>query len=298
VSIGHLAELHLLYSWRGKDFMEQPLLIHIHVPKCAGTTVEKHFAQQLGERFWVPRKRTRRLPLSLFRRKYRAGLPEHPDQIKAVSGHFIGKSVEGLFPNRRIVRSIILRQPESMMMSYYNFRMMRYLLEGQHAYSFLLFLRATRVNPMAHFLLERWLELPWIELIRLSEERKIELLDEALAEVDYVADIRQADSLIEKVSAELDIRPVAPRRNAAEEKQVKTGWKILKLEDLTPSEHALLKSRTALDDYLWKRWVQKDQKAFDRRDQSNFAYSEFVRPRYQVERRIARRFGSPLVSST
>lgn len=277
--------------------MAPPLLIHIHVPKCAGTTVEKHLAEQLGKQVWIPRKRTRNFPLSLFKRKYSNELRHPKDQIKAISGHFIGKSVEDLFPDRRIVRSIILRKPDSMMLSYYNFRMMRYMLEGQHAYSFLLFLRATRMNPLAHFLLERWLEMPWIELIRLSEERKAELLDEVLAEIDYIADIREADSLIEKISAELDIARTAPRRNAAEEKQVVTGWKILKLDDLSATEHALLKSRTALDDYIWKRWVQKDPKPFERLEQDNFVLSEFVRPRYQAERRIARRFGTALAGN-
>ncbi|MBN9247736.1 MAG: hypothetical protein J0I81_09870, partial [Hyphomicrobium sp.] len=168
---------------------------------------------------------------------------------------------------------------------------MRYLTEGQHTYSFSLFLRATRVNPLAHFLLERWLEMPWVQLVRLSDERKAEILDEVLASIDYIADIREADSLIESISAEIGISPEAPRRNSAEEKQAITGWKIVRAADLSATDRALLKSRTALDQYLWSRWVRKEMKPFDSHAPSSFVLSEFVRPKYQVERRIARRFG-------
>ncbi|WP_245280076.1 hypothetical protein [Hyphomicrobium sp. 99] len=178
-----------------------------------------------------------------------------------------------------------------MMLSYYNFRMMRYLLEGQHTYSFSLFLRATRMNPTAHFLLERWLEMPWIRLVQLSDQRKAELLDEVLTSIDYVADISETDAFIEKISAEISISPAAQRENTAEEKQAMTGWKIIRLGDLSASDRALLKSRTALDHYVWNRWVRKEKRLFDGRAQSSFALSEFVRPRYQAERRIARRFG-------
>jgi hypothetical protein len=272
--------------------MPAPLLIHIHVPKCAGTSIERHLASQLGKTgFWSARKRTRNFPLSAFAQKYDPTLPAPPDEIKAVSGHFIGRSVEDVFAGRRIVRSLILREPESLMLSYYNFRMMRYLLAGQHAYPFSLFLRATRVNLVAHFLLERWLEMPWIQLVQLSDAQKAVLLDKALASMDYVCDISETDALAAKISAEIGIAPGTPRHNTAEEKQAKTGWKILRLADLSKSEREALQSRTALDSYLWRRWAQKENVRFDRGTQSRFALSEVVRPRYQVERRIARRYG-------
>jgi hypothetical protein len=98
--------------------MREPLLIHIHVPKCAGTTVEKHLHNELGgQGFWAPRKRTRNFPLGWFRPKYNSARGAPLDQIKAVSGHFIGRSVEDLFEDRRVIRSIILRDPESLMLS-------------------------------------------------------------------------------------------------------------------------------------------------------------------------------------
>jgi hypothetical protein len=272
--------------------MLAPLLIHIHVPKCAGTTIEKHLQDQLGKSaMWIAPKRTRQFPLGLFTYKYCPTLPQQPEEIKAVSGHYIGRSVENLFPQRRIIRSIILREPESMMLSYYNYRMMRYMLGGQNPYSFSLFMRATRMNPVAHYLLERWLEMPWVRLMQLSDQRKVALLEEALASIDFVADISETDALAAKISAEIGVSHCVSQRNTAEEKQTKTGWKIVSLGDLSASERAVLKSRTALDRYVWSRWAQKKNVSFDGGGQSRFALSEFLRPKYQLERRVARRFG-------
>lgn len=272
--------------------MSEPLLIHIHVPKCAGTTVEQHLVDELGrDGFWAPKKRTRKFPLGWFERKYDRATQVPSSRIKAVSGHFIGRSIEDMFQDRRIVRSIILREPESLMLSYYNYRMMRYMLRGQHPYGFSLFLRATRQNFITHFLLERWLELSWLELIRMPDEKKVALLDEIMGSIHHVAQIGDTDALVEKVSGEIGISPMAQRRNTAEEKQQQTGWKIVRLGDISEADRTELKARTNLDRYLWRRWVLKDNAPFTRDATQGFAQTEFVRPRYQVERRLARAFG-------
>lgn len=273
--------------------MPEPLLIHIHVPKCAGTTVEKHLRDELGRSgTWFAPKRTRSVPLGWFGRKYNDTPPGPLDQIKAVSGHFIGRSIEEQFEGRRIVRSIILREPESLMLSYYNYRMMRYIIRGQRPYGFSLFLRATRQNFISHFLLDRWLELPWLDLARLSDRQKVRLLDEALASVDYISPISETDDLVRKISTEIGISPVAQRRNTTEdERKAKTGWKMVRYGDLSDADRAELKSRTLLDRYLWRKWALKEDVSFAPDQQSQFTRSEFLRTRYQCERRLARMFG-------
>lgn len=273
--------------------MPEPLLIHIHVPKCAGTTVEKHLKQELGRSgIWFAPKRTRKAPLGWFGRKYNSTPPVPLGQIKAVSGHFIGRSIEENFKDRRIVRSIILREPESLMLSYYNYRMMRYIIRGQRPYGFSLFLRSTRQNFISHFLLDRWLELPWLDLVRLSDQQKVRLLDEALASVDHIAPINEADDLVHKISTELGISPVAERRNTTEDdRKAKTGWKMVRYGDLSEADRVELKSRTLLDRYLWRRWVLKEHVSYAPEWQSQFTRSEFLRPRYECERRLARLFG-------
>jgi hypothetical protein len=272
--------------------MSEPLLIHIHVSKCAGTTVENHLRNELGKSgFWAPKKRTRNFPLGWFGRKYDRTPHTSVGNIRAISGHFVGRSVEDMFPDRRIIRSIILRDPESLMLSYYNYRMMRYMLSGQRPYGFSLFLRATRQNFITHFLLERWLELPWVELIRMPDQQKAALLDEIMASIDHVAEIGRTDDLIETISGEIGISRAAQRQNTAEEKQQMTGWKIVRFGDISEADRTELKARTNLDRYLWRRWILKDDAPFTHEASNRFAHSELVRPRYQCERRLARMFG-------
>ena len=272
--------------------MSEPLLIHIHVPKCAGTTVENHLHAELGENgFWAPGKRTRKFPLGWFGRKYNATPRAAVKDIRAISGHFVGRSVEDMFLDRRIVRSIILREPEALLLSYYNYRMMRYMMRGQNAYGFSLFLRATRQNFITHFLLERWLELPWIQLIHMRDEQKAALLDEIMASVDHVSHIGETDQLVGTISEELGISPLAQRRNTAEANQHMTGWKILRAGEISEADRIELKARTNLDRYLWRRWVLKDGAPFRPEPARRFVQTEIVRPRYQCERRLARMFG-------
>lgn len=272
--------------------MPEPLVIHIHVPKCAGTTVEQHLLSELGPgRVWYAPKRTRNFPLGWFERKYDQSPPYALDNIKAVSGHFIGRSIERDFHNRRIIRSIILRDPESLMLSYYNYRMMRYISRGQGTYGFSLFLRATRQNFVSHFLLDRWLELPWVELVRLTDNQKVALLDGIMASIDYIAPINETDALIAKISTEIGISPTAERRNTTEEKKERIVWRMVRPADLSKADRAELKSRTHLDRYLWRRWVLNEDVSLAPETKSRFRRSEFLRPRYQFERRLARMFG-------
>jgi hypothetical protein len=270
------------------------LLLHMHIPKCAGTTVEEHFKAELGDKgFWKPIKRTRKFPLELFSYKYDPKLPGPSEQVRAVSSHFVGKSIAEKFPDRRIVRSIILREPESLMLSWYNFRIMRYMLKGQNPYSFSLFMRSMRMNQIAHFLLLRWGELPWLRVAQMSDAMKAAALDDILSTFDHVVDISEADRLIATLSPQIGIQARAPRRNTADEKQKKTGWKVVGLEDLNPQDRELLRTRTSLDRYLWRRWVLKQDVTFDASQPSGFLYSELVRPGYQIRRRATRRFGLP-----
>ncbi|MFT3730786.1 MAG: hypothetical protein QM780_05060 [Hyphomicrobium sp.] len=272
--------------------MSEPLLIHVHVPKCAGTTVERHLRSELGRNgTWFAPKRTRKFPLGWFGRKYDATPKASLDEIKALSGHFIGQSIEGLFKDRCIVRSIILREPESLMLSYYNYRMMRYIGLGQRPYGFSLFLRATRENFISHFLLERWLELPWVDLVRLTDAQKAERLNAAMASMHHIAPIAETDALVEKISEEIGIGPAAERRNTTEDRLSKTGWTMVRLGDLSDEDRGELRSRTQLDRYLWRRWVLKENVPFGEEARGRFKRTEFARPRYQCERRLARLFG-------
>ncbi len=270
---------------------DDKLHVVLHVPKCAGRTMERHLEKHLGKRFWSPPKRSRKLPLELYGRKYDPTPPAPTTSIAAVSGHFIGRSIERLFPGRPIVRSVVLREPERFVLSFYNFRMMRYMTAGQNPFPFKLFMHSLPVDPISYFLLDSWLENSWMRIASLSATQKAALLDYALSQMDRVVDISQADDLIAWHSRDLGIPEHATRANSEDEWSEKTGWKPLKLKDLTTSERETLAGRLNLDRYIWRKWALKEPVAFDSATIAPFLRHELPRPVAQIRRRLARRAG-------
>lgn len=235
--------------------MAGPVFLLPHVPKCAGTTVERHLAAHLGAAFWSPPRRARSLPVELFGRKWDARLPGPAEGVRVAAGHYLGRSVERLFAGREIWRGVLLRDPAALLLSWYNYRAMRYRAAGKAAYPFELELAARPADPIAHFLLERWCELPWWRIARLSAEEKRAMLDRVLGGFDRVADIAQADALIAEVSGRLGIPTTAGRRNTAEGWTERVDWQPVRLSHLSAETRAELERRTALDRYLWRRWA-------------------------------------------
>lgn len=226
----------------------------LHVPKCAGTTVEAHLARHLGPAFWSPDRRLRALPVSLMGRKYAMPPPVAPEGIRAVSGHWIGRSVERLFAGRAIRRSILLREPGALMLSWYNHRMARYAAAGRARYGFALHLASLPPDPVAHFLLERWLELSWGRLAAMTGAQKRRRLDALLAGFDFVGDVGECDRLIAWLARDLGVSPDATRANTAGGRSG-TAPAPIGLADLSPAERAALERRTRLDRWLWQRWA-------------------------------------------
>lgn len=226
----------------------------LHVPKCAGTTVERHLERHLGIHFWSTRRRRPGLPAELLGRKWAdPALP--PGAIRAVSGHWLGRSAEALFAGRPLHRSILLREPEALVLSWYNYRMMRYRAAGRACYGFGLHLASLPANPVAHFLLERWLELPWHRIAALDAGEARSRLDAALGGFEFVGDISDCDRLVATLSDGLAIPREAPAKNTGRSWEAAGGWTPLRLADLSPAEHTALARRTALDRYLWRRWA-------------------------------------------
>lgn len=271
--------------------MKRKLHLVLHVPKCAGRSIERHLERHLGEqRLWRPGKRKHVLPLEMLRRKYEAKPPVALDGIDAIGGHLFGQSIEALFPNREFVRSVILREPEKQILSWYNFRMMRYLSQGLHPFSFTLFVRSFPVDPVTHFLLERWLEMPWAKIASLTARQKAALLDASLSKFDRVVDISEADALCAWHCEDLGIPLTAERTNTSEQWASKTGWKPLTFNDLSDSERELLRRRFTVDRYLWRRWALKQDISFVPATTSVIP-REPLRVVYELRLRSARQFG-------
>lgn len=266
-----------------------PVEIVLHVPKCAGSTIEAHLHRHLGRpAFWSAPKRTRRLPLELFGRKYDRRLPAPAERIRAVSGHFIGRSVQSLFPGRRAVRSVLLREPQALLLSWYNFRMMRYAARGLAGYPFALHLSGLPPDPLCHFLLAHWLEMPWVRMAGMGPAEKLARLEDALGGFDFVGDIAECDRLVAAISGRLGLPVEAARENTGEGWSDLTDWRPLTRDALGQADRAALERRTRLDACLYARLVRGEPAPLDTAAVTPFLAAEIARPLAELRRRARR----------
>lgn len=235
-----------------------PLDVILHTPKCAGSTIRLHLTRHLGaDRFWAPSRRLFGFPQELLARKY-VRQPHAPtEQIRAVSGHYLGRSIERLFPGRAIRRSIQLRSPYDLAISWYNFRVMRRMTKGEPPQSFRRHLLSLPVDPISHFILANWLELPWPRLAAMSTAEKFLQLSAAFEDIHYVGDISDTDAFLQDLCQRMDLPKQAARVNTSESWRERTNWRLLKLEDLSDGDWRLLEARSKLDQAIYSAFVER-----------------------------------------
>jgi len=285
---------------RGREFSQSatrlPVHFIYHVPKCAGQTIDGHLAGVLSSnayyrtrkrkgvsRFWLDRHDFRKMP--------------GPDQIRVVGGHFLGVSIEPLFTGRELRRSMLLRDPVSHLISYYNFRMMRYLSQGLHPYSFELAYGATKRNFITHYILRNFLELSWSRLARFTDDEKYDTVNAFLATFWYVGDYTLCDDLIAALAPELGISGRAAPRNTRGTWERRVGWNSLDIDDLSSDTIAQIRQENLLDQRLWETWhaARHDSttirpRALGGRSARGFVSTEAMRFVNQIARRIQRRW--------
>jgi hypothetical protein len=278
--------------------MSLPVYLIYHVPKCAGRTIHRHLAAELPHAYHRTQKR--RGPARFLLTRHDTEKMPDPDQIRVVGGHFLGVSVEPRFKGRELNRTILLRDPVSHFVSYYNFRMMRYLSQGLNPYSFELAYGATQRNFITHYILRNFLEIPWPRLTRFSDEEKYAVVNAFLASFWYVADYAYCDDLIATLAEKLEISARAPARNTCGEWEGRVDWKTFEPEDLPSGAVAQIRRENLLDQRLWETWRDaRNQTAGIRprplQGRTTMQCSiarEATRFVSQIVRRIVRRWGS------
>ncbi|HJU15652.1 MAG TPA: hypothetical protein VJ770_04210, partial [Stellaceae bacterium] len=222
-----------------------PVYFILHVPKTAGQTIQLHIAEHCAPGLlWQPRRR-------LFRR---AAAPTDLSRVRAVSSHDVGRSLEACFPGREIRRVVLLRDPLELQLSLYNYRMMNYLAKGLGTYGFALHLKSLPRDYIAHWLLARWLELPWPAVMAMSAVRKYDLLNRMLAGFWFVGAYTDCDRLIAALAPDLGVPPRAAPRNSAAEWEKRVEWRPLAAADLTPAARAAILAHSPIDQALWESW--------------------------------------------
>jgi TPR repeat len=226
-----------------------PVYFLLHVPKTAGQTIQVHLAQHCGPGvFWQSRRK--------LRTGRRAGRDDFPEfhRVRVISGHHITQSLESSFPGRDIRRILLLRDPLELQVSFYNWQMTDNLAKGLGIYSFDWHLRALPRDFIAHYLLSRWLEIPWARLMAMTDGRKYRILNRALADFWFVGTHTDCDRMIVSLSPDLGVPPIAPRRNSSAELQGRTGWPLLTAEALPSATRNAFRARNRLDQALWEDW--------------------------------------------
>lgn len=270
----------------------EPVLFCLHVPRCGGTTIERFLAHALGPRYWEVKRRRPRWPLELSGGRYADPRPPAPPhEVRALSGHWLARSLERQFAGRPIVRTVILREPKSLVMSWYNFRMAKYRFHGHNTYGFDLHLTALSPDPMAHFLLQRWLEWPWQKMLSASPREKAAALDAALSDFDFVGDTTHLNDFVADLKACLGVADVVPNVNGVEYWARLGGWHPLTQEALTQAQTERLYAYTRLDDYVWRRWAMGVDATLDPDRVAPFARHEPARLWAELARRRRRYTG-------
>ena len=259
---------------------DRPVYFLLHIPKTAGQTIQVHLARHCAPGvFWQSRGK--------WRPGRRAAPGDLPDVARArvISGHHIGRSMEALFAGREIRRIVLLRDPLELQISFYNWQMMDNLAKGRGTYGFALHQRALPRDFIAHFLLSRWLEIPWPALLAMRQATKYEMLNRMLAGFWFVGAHADCDRLIAVLGRDLGTPPIAARRNSSAEAQGRTGWQLLSAEALPATARQAFRAHNRLDEALWRGWRCAGFKAAAVRPQplrsgrsSGFLGHELARP--------------------
>jgi tetratricopeptide (TPR) repeat protein len=263
---------------------KSPVYFIFHIPKTAGETIEFHLEDHCSPgTVWRPNPPSWWTEAALSRRRER-GLPDLT-RVRAVVGQHIGRSLERYFPDREIRRAVLLRDPVSLQVSFYNYLNMRSLSEGGGSYSFDLHIRQLHRNFIAHTLLGKWCEIPWPLLPIMPEARKYEMLNGALAGFWFVGAHTDCDRLIAAIASDLGVPLVAWRRNTFDEWQKRVEWRAVKEDELAPATRRAILKNNPIDQALWENWsgagfdaASVRPQPFNRTWESSFSLHSALRP--------------------
>ena len=271
-----------------------PLHLVLHVPKCAGKTLERHFEAHMPPGQFVKPKR-RPAPVRWVLPRHAADAVPNPESVRVISSQQIGRSLEARFGARPILRSTLIRDPLGHALSYYNFRMMRYVAMGWGTYDFDTHVRSEPRNRITRFLLATYLEVPWPRLVAMSGEEAFALVTRHFRDFWFVGSYRLCDELTGELAPVLGVPPVAVRQNDRAHMAQTIAWDELKADDLAPARRAALIDANAVDQALFDTFSEARHgartvilKPPPRAARLAPLGHEFARPIFEARRRIGR----------
>ncbi len=223
----------------------------LHVPKCAGTTVEEHFSEALDEGFLLAPRWHNPLRSVIGNRYSMTSSDPRLAHLQAITGHSMGASLKRHFPDSEIRESVLLRDPVGYHLSLYDYRAARHRAgTGPKPPSFAAWYRAQRRNPISRFILNHYYEQGIPALYRLSSRDRLAWLEERFRDFWFVGSYRLADQMIAGISRELGVPGRAKHRNAGSARETV----------LDQSMRTRIISENAIDQALWDRWADRGWK--------------------------------------
>ncbi|MFT6776006.1 MAG: hypothetical protein ACJA1L_003730 [Paracoccaceae bacterium] len=231
--------------------MPDPIHFFVHVPKCAGTTVETHFRRTLGPGGFALAPRWKN-PLRDVLGNRAALPPEVVAGGKVISGHSLARSMASQFPGRELRESVLLRDPVGWHVSFYNYRLWRAQDRGQPAPPpFDDWMRAQRRNPIARFLLMRYFEVGYPMIYGLSSRDRFRRLESLLAGFHFVGGHERCDEVVAAISRDLGVDDAVEARNVGGGRAIAGAIKTTELSDALRMR---IETTHAIDALLHRRW--------------------------------------------
>ena len=222
----------------------------LHVPRCAGTTVERHFERHLGSAFRYPPRWNSPLR-HIVGNRYPGLTAAETADVRVVSGHSLSTGFRACFPEAEIRESVLLRDPLSHLVSLYNLRQRRFREgTGREPPDFSDWYARQRRNPISRFLLNRYFEQGIPALYALSSAARLDFLEARLARFHFVGAHRRVGELLAGISAELGIPGKAERFG-------RTDIETVRGEDLPDALVRRIERENELDNLLYQRWAER-----------------------------------------
>ncbi|MBX2804604.1 MAG: sulfotransferase family protein [Hyphomicrobiales bacterium] len=262
-----------------------PVYFFVHVPKCAGTTFINHFVEYMPDRFQRPPRRNY-IPRLLNGGVSDASVfePEF-DKLDIVGGHSMSKSarqVAGLRPVREV---ILIRDPLSFIVSFYNYRNRKAAKMNLGPISLELFYRSLPRNPISRFVLNRYLEIGYPHLLGYSSSDRLQLIDSAFRRFWFVGSHKHCGEVVAEISSQLGIPTEMRAQNVSPENS-------LKPEDVNHRLRDQILEENILDRALFEMWG--DAKFSGRPHQTELTVSASDHAAH-ISREVSRNFTYPIM---